>query len=150
MNIVVLVGRLTKDPELRFLPGSGRAVARFTLAVDKGLSKEKRDELASQGKPTADFIPVVVWGKQAENCANYLAKGRQVVVEGSIQTGSYDNAQGQKVYTTDVLANRVQFIDRGEGAGAGAGRSVGGNDFSSGFDSLPDGFQPIDDDDIPF
>lgn len=148
MNIVVLVGRLTKDPELRFLPGSGRAVARFTLAVDKGLSKEKRDEMTKQGKPTADFISIVVWGKQAENCANYLAKGRQVVIEGSIQTGSYDNAQGQKVYTTDVLANRVQFIDRGEGAGVQ--RNTSEDSFSAGFDSLPDGFQPIDDDDIPF
>lgn len=134
MNIVVLVGRLTKDPELRFLPGSGRAVARFTMAVDKGLSKEKREELASQGKPTADFIPVVVWGKQAENCANYLAKGRKAIIEGSIQTGSYDNESGQKIYTTEVLASRVQFLEWKEKSET---NSMGG-------------FQVIDDDDIPF
>ncbi len=133
MNIVVLVGRLTKDPELRFLPGSGRAVARFTIAVDKGLSKEKRDELTGQGKPTADFIPVVVWGKQAENCANYLEKGRKAIVEGSIQTGSYDNESGQKVYTTEVLASRVQFLEWKEKSET---NSMGG-------------FQVIDDD-VPF
>lgn len=133
MNIVVLVGRLTKDPELRFLPGSGRAVARFTMAVDKGLSKEKRDELTGQGKPTADFIPVVVWGKQAENCANYLAKGRKAIIEGSIQTGSYDNESGQKVYTTEVLASRVEFLE-----------------WKAGTKETISGFEVIDDNDIPF
>jgi len=153
MNVVVLIGRLTRDPELRFLPGNGRAVARFSVAVDKGLSREKKAEMQAQGKPTADFINVVVWGKQAENCANYLAKGRQVALEGSIQTGSYQNAQGQKVYTTDVVASRVQFIDWSENASTGQQNQAskpsnsGGN---STFDQLPDGFQPIDDDDIPF
>lgn len=137
MNTVILMGRLVRDPELRYTP-NGTANCKFTLAVDKGLSKDKREELASQGKPTADFISVVVWGKMAENCANYLAKGRQVVVEGSIQTGSYDNAQGQKVYTTDVLANRVHFIDKGDGQA------------KSNSQELPDRFKPIDDDDLPF
>lgn len=137
MNTAILMGRLVRDPELRYTQ-SGTANCKFTLAVDKGLSKDKREELASQGKPTADFISVVVWGKTAENCANYLAKGRQVVVEGSIQTGSYDNAQGQKVYTTDVLANRVHFIDKSD------------NLAKSNSQELPDGFKPIDDDDLPF
>jgi single-strand DNA-binding protein len=77
MNLAIITGRLTKDPELRYLPGTGKAVARFGVAVDKGLSKEKKQELKAQGKPTADFINVIVWGKQAENCANYIEKGRK-------------------------------------------------------------------------
>lgn len=139
MNTVILIGRLTKSPELKYLAGSGMANCRFTLAVDKGLSKDKKDEFQKQGKPTADFIQVVVWGKMAENCANYLAKGSEVAVEGSIQTGSYDNAQGQKVYTTDVLARNVQFLSRANGSGK-----------TDSLDGLPDGFQPIDDSDLPF
>jgi len=138
MNAVILIGRLTRDPELRFLPGNGRAVSRFTMAVDKGLSKEKKNEMQAQGKPTADFINIVTWGKQAENCANYLAKGRQVAIEGSIQTGSYTNDKGQKVYTTEVVASKVQFIDWAEKTSHGTQSKV------------PDGFEPIDDDDIPF
>jgi len=74
INNVNLVGRLTKDPELKYIPGSGTAVTNFTLAIDRGLSKDKKKELEAQGKPTADFIRTVVWGKQAENCANYLKK----------------------------------------------------------------------------
>jgi single-strand DNA-binding protein len=157
MNVAIFIGRLTRDPELRFLPGNGRAVARFTVAVDKGLSKEKKSEMQAQGKSTADFINIVVWGKQAENCANYLAKGRQVAIEGSIQTGSYTNAQGQKVYTTEVVANKVQFIDWSDNASSRAGSPQGqysnapsSQPSNSGFDQLPDGFEPIDDDDIPF
>ena len=114
MNNVILIGRLTSDPELRFLPGNGRAVARFSLAVDRGLSKEKRMELEQQGKPTADFPRITVWGRAAENCANYLSKGKQVAIQGRIQTGSYNNAQGQRVYTTDVVADRVEFIEWGD------------------------------------
>lgn len=138
MNMVNLLGRLVRDPELRYTP-SGTANCKFTLAVNKNLAKDKREEFESQGKPTADFIQVVVWGKTAENCANYLVKGRQVVVEGSIQTGSYDNAQGQKVYTTDVLASRVHFIDKGDAAAKSNGTNAS------------DGFVPVDaDDDLPF
>lgn len=111
INNCVLIGRLTNDPELRFLPGNGQAVAKFSLAVDRGLAKDKKEELKQQGKPTADFIRIVVWGKSAENCANYLAKGKQVAIQGSIETGSYTNQQGQKVYTTDIRANRVEFIE---------------------------------------
>lgn len=111
MNTTILIGRLTRDPELRFLPGNETAVTKFAIAVDRGLSKDKKTELQSQGKPTADFINIVVWGKQAENCANYLAKGRMAAIEGSIQTGSYENDKGQRVYTTDVVASKVQFLD---------------------------------------
>lgn len=111
MNSVNLIGRITRDLELRYIQGSGTAVTNFTLAIDKGLSKDKKQEMESQNKPTADFINVVVWGKSAENCVNYLAKGRLVAVEGRLQSGSYDDKDGKKVYTTDVNASKVHFID---------------------------------------
>ena len=88
------------------------AVARFTIAIDKGYGRDKRDEMTKQGKPTADFPRVVVFGKQADNCGLYLAKGMMCAVEGSIQTGSYTNKEGRKIYTTEVLAQRVEFIER--------------------------------------
>lgn len=116
MNNVCLVGRLTRDPELRYIPHSGTPVATFTLAVDKGLSKEKKEEMESQNKPTADFLRIVVWGKQGENCAEYLKKGRQTSVNGRLQTGSYEDKDGKKVYTTDVVANQVQFLDSANGS----------------------------------
>jgi single-strand DNA-binding protein len=83
MNTVVLIGRLTRDPDLRYTP-TGTAVAKMTLAVDRDMAKDKKAEAAQKGQPTADFIPVTVFGKQAENCANYLLKGRMCAVEGRI------------------------------------------------------------------
>ncbi|MGV8153410.1 MAG: single-stranded DNA-binding protein [Alkaliphilus sp.] len=100
MNSVVLIGRLTKNPELRFIP-SGKAVATFGLAVNNSFSKEK----------TADFFNIVVWGKAAENCANYIAKGRLVGVKGRLQTRNYENKQGIKVYITEVVADQVEFLE---------------------------------------
>ena len=99
MNQVVLIGRLTKDPELRFT-GTGKAVASMTVAVNRGFGKDKE----------ADFIPVVVWEKQAENCANYLSKGSQVGVQGRMQTRSYETQNGDKRYITEVVANNVEFL----------------------------------------
>ncbi len=111
INRVVLVGRLTKDPELRYTP-SGVAVARFTLAVNRTFSNQ-------QGERQADFINIVVWRKQAENTANFLRKGSLAGVEGRIQTGSYDGQDGKKVYTTEVVADSVQFLEpRNAGGGA--------------------------------
>ena len=112
MNNCVLIGRLTRDPEMRVLQ-SGTATTRFTLAVDRAMSKEKKQEAQGKGNPTADFIPVTVWGKQAESCAEYLAKGRMVAVSGRITTGSYEK-EGKRVYTTEVTAERVQFLEWGE------------------------------------
>ncbi len=123
MNHVVLIGRLTKDPELRYIPSTGNASTRFTLAVDKGLSKDKKQEMESKGQPTADFIQINVWGKQAENCANYLAKGRLVAVSGRIQSGSYDGQDGQRRYFTDVVADRVEFLEWGDGPRQGGGQT---------------------------
>ena len=103
MNQVVLIGRLTKDVEVRYTQ-DGMAIARFSIAVDRYTKGEKK----------ADFINVLVFGKSAENCEKYLAKGRKVALEGRIQTGSYTKDDGTKVYTTDVVANRVEFIEWGE------------------------------------
>jgi single-strand DNA-binding protein len=105
MNKVVLIGRLTKDPELRYTPGTGTAVSTVTLAVDRYNSKTQQRE--------ADFIPVVVYGKQAESLANYLSKGSPAAVSGRIQTRSYDAKDGTKRYVTEVVADvplGVQFI----------------------------------------
>lgn len=116
MNNVILMGRLTRDPDLRYLQGgSGGAVARFTIAVDKALAKDKKQEMESKNQATADFINIVVWGKMAENCAKYTQKGKRVLVTGRIQTGFYDDKEGKRVYTTDVVANNVEFIDWKDG-----------------------------------
>lgn len=145
MNSVVLIGRLVRDPELRFVAGSGRAVANFTLAVDKNLARDKKKEFEEKGQPTADFIRIVVWGKQAENCANFLTKGRLVAVNGSITTSSFKTNTGETRYSTDVLANNVEFLEWGDKK---PGQSTG-DDFNFGPDV--DDFQAIeDDDDIPF
>ncbi|WP_391118721.1 single-stranded DNA-binding protein [Psychrobacillus sp. L3] len=115
INRVVLVGRLTKDPELRYTP-SGVAMARFTLAVNRTFSNQ-------QGEREADFINCVVWRKQAENTANFLKKGSLAGVEGRIQTGSYEGQDGKRVYTTDVVADSVQFLEPRSSSGE---RSQGG------------------------
>ena len=130
-NKVVLIGRLVRDPELRYTP-SGKAVANFTLAVDRGFKD-------GEGNNQADFIRIVCWDKQAENVANNLGKGRLVCVDGSIRTGSYEK-DGQKVYTTDIQASRIVFLDWGDKKESGG---------SGGMD---DSFIPeaLDDDDVPF
>lgn len=105
MNKVVLIGRLTKDPELKFTPGTGNAVTTLTLAVDRYNTKT--------GQKEADFIPVVIWGKTAESVANYLKKGSQAAISGRIQTRSYDAKDGTKRYVTEVVADAfggVHFI----------------------------------------
>jgi len=101
LNRVILIGRLTQDPELRYTQ-NGTAVASFTVAVNR---KFKRDE--------ADFIPVVVWNKPAENCANYLGKGRLVAVEGRLQIRSYETQDGQRRRVSEIVADEVKFLDRG-------------------------------------
>ena len=102
MNKVVLIGRLTRDPELRYT-GSNTAVATFSLAVNRNFTNQ-------QGEREADFINIVVWRKQAENVKNYLSQGSQVAIEGRIQTRSYDDNNGQKRYITEVVADNVEFL----------------------------------------
>ena len=148
MNKVVLIGRLTKDPELKFTPGNGTAIATFSIAVDR--------RFKSEGQPTADFIPIVVWGKQAENTANYMSKGRLIGISGRIQTRNYEAKDGTRRYVTEIVAEEVQFL-------GGKQSSDGNNDFGGGFGGSsntgasfkkePDygnDVTPVDDDDIPF
>ena len=106
MNSVTLIGRLTKDTEMSFTPNTQTAVTRFTLAVDR-----PRRQGEENG---ADFIRITVWGKQAESCDRYLHKGSQCAVMGRIQTGSYKNRNGETIYTTDVVAERVEFLGKAE------------------------------------
>ncbi|MBS4200298.1 single-stranded DNA-binding protein [Bacillus sp. FJAT-49732] len=103
MNRVVLVGRLTKDPDLRYTP-NGVPVTTFTLAVNRTFTNQ-------QGEREADFINIVVWRKSAENAANYLKKGSLTGVDGRIQTRNYDGQDGKRVYVTEVVAESVQFLD---------------------------------------
>lgn len=103
MNRTVLVGRLTKDVDLRYTQ-NGKAVGNFTLAVNRPFKN-------SAGENEADFILCQAWGKQAENLANYMKKGSQVGVDGRIATRSYDNNQGQRVFVTEVVADNVQFLE---------------------------------------
>lgn len=142
MNNVVLIGRLTKDPELRYIP-TGTAVSMFTLAVDRGLSKEKKQEMESNNKPTADFIRIKVWGKVAENVANYLEKGRLVGVQGRIQTGFYNKDDNTRVYTTEVIATNVEFLEWGDKKKEEKGQDEY-------WDGYIEQFHPTDNDDIPF
>ena len=133
MNSVVLIGRLTKDPELRYIPNSELAVATFTVALDRPVSKGKEKQ--------TDFPRVTAFGKTAEACVKFTEKGKMIGIQGRIQTGSYKNKDGTTVYTTDVVADRVEFLewkDKGEEKAQVEDLYV------------PDGFQSLDDDDIPF
>ena len=103
LNKVILIGRLTDDPELRYTP-NGTAVCNFTLAVQRSFRNR-------QGEYDTDFIDIVVWRKQAENCANYLSKGRLVATEGRLQIRSYETDDGQRRRVTEVVANNVQFLE---------------------------------------
>lgn len=151
INRVVLVGRLTKDVDLKYTP-SGIAMARFTLAVNRTFSNQ-------QGEREADFINCLVWRKQAENAANYLSKGSLAGVEGRIQTGSYEGQDGKRVYTTDVVADSVQFLEPKNGqATQNNGPTGQPNDHQRSHseyqqpetDSFTNSEGPVDDSDLPF
>lgn len=109
LNRIVLIGRLTQDPELRYT-NSGTAVATFSLAVD-------RQRTNQNGERETDFINIVVWQKQAETCAQYLHKGRLAAIDGRLQIRSYENREGQKVRVAEVVAESVRFLDRGDPSG---------------------------------
>ncbi|HEM4129662.1 TPA: single-stranded DNA-binding protein [Streptococcus suis] len=129
INNVVLVGRMTRDAELRYTP-SNQAVATFTLAVNRNFKNQN-------GEREADFINVVIWRQQAENLANWAKKGALIGITGRIQTRSYDNQQGQRVYVTEVLADSFQLLEsrtarEGQGGAYSAGNSfAAGNDYNS-------------------
>ena len=132
MNSVFLIGRLTRDPEVKDT-NSGMRVAKFTLAVDRPPTK-------SDEKQT-DFPRIVCFGNTAENVGRYIGKGRQVAIQGKIQTGSYTKQDGTKVYTTDVIADRVEFL---------GSNNDSWNDKKSKVEEYPDFHQYDNDDDIPF
>lgn len=151
LNRIVLIGRLTRDPELRYTP-AGVAVTQFTLAVDRNFTGQN-------GEREADFIPVVTWRQLAETCANYLRKGRLTAVEGRIQVRNYENNDGKRVYVTEVIADNVRFLESNRSNEQGSGNSTSsssGNGSKSQNRSSGDPFsgdgKPIDinDDDLPF
>lgn len=141
LNSVVLIGRLTKDPELRYTQ-SGKAVATLRLAVDRGTTNP-------QGEKETDFIDVVVWERQAETVANYLQKGRLVAVQGRLQVRQYETQEGQRREKAEIVANSVRFLD--------SGRDQGGDRFAGGTGGSPRRETGMgseltfnDDDDVPF
>lgn len=142
MNKVVLIGRLTKDPELKYTPGTGTAVTTITLAVENYNSKTQ--------EKTADFIPVVLWGKQAENTAQYMLKGNQVAISGRISVRTYDAKDGTKRYVTEVVAdmfNGVQFLSKNNNSNSNT--SVENNDIFGGM-NFDEYNMPVDDGFMPF
>lgn len=145
MNSVILIGRLTRDPELRYTNGSQMAIAKFSLAVDRPVRQGEERK--------ADFPRITVFGKQAENCEKYLAKGRMVCVQGRIQTGSYQDKDGKTVYTTDVIADRVEFLEWGDRTQGGTNSNFEQQSDVSAEEGLeaemPDSFLAINED-VPF
>ncbi|MBC1521423.1 single-stranded DNA-binding protein [Listeria aquatica] len=154
MNRVVLVGRLTKDPELRYTP-AGVAVATFTLAINRNFKN-------GQGEQEADFINCVVWRKPAENVANFLKKGSLAGVDGRIQTRNYEGQDGKRVYVTEVVAESVQFLEPKVASTSNSNQHVGNQSYSqrkapqatqnASSNPFAGNGKPIDisDDDLPF
>ena len=122
MNKAILIGRLTRDPEIRYT-SSNRAVCQFSIAVDRPFTNQ------TTGQREADFINIVVWDKQAENVGKYVTKGRLVAVEGRIQTRNYDNNEGKRTYVTEVIASNVEFL--------GSANDNKGNNNNPQFDANP-------------
>lgn len=136
MNKVVIIGRLTKDPELKYTPGNGTAVTQITVAVERRFKKDGHQE--------ADFIPVVIWGKAAESTAQYTEKGRLIGISGRIQTRSYEAKDGGKRYVTELVAEEVKFLEFAKKSGDASYAS--GEEYGAPYDDMT----PIDDGDIPF
>lgn len=144
LNRSILIGRLTRDPELRYTP-NGVAVTQFTLAVDRPFQTNSQRE--------ADFIPIVTWRQLAETCANYLKKGRLTAVEGRIQISNYDNNEGRKVYVTEVVADNVRFLESNHDGGQQLERQADRpEEHKPRENPFSDEGKPIDisDDDLPF
>lgn len=139
MNQVVLVGRLTRDPELKYIPGTGTAVASFTIAID-------RNYINKEGKRDTDFIPIEVIGKSAEYCANYITKGKLVALEGNIRVDNYQTQSGEKRTFTKVSTKSVQSLESKSKSSNSYKESI--QDETIGLD--PQGFEIIDDNELPF
>lgn len=136
MNKVVIIGRLTKDPELKYTPGNGTAVTQITVAVERRFKKD--------GQQEADFIPVVIWGKAAESTAQYTEKGRLIGISGRIQTRSYEAKDGGKRYVTELVAEEVKFLEFAKKSSDASNTS--GEEYGASYEDMT----PIDDDQIPF
>lgn len=142
MNRVILMGRLTRDPEVRYSQGEkAMAIAKYTLAVDRRGKKSSENN-----EQTADFINCVAFDRAGEFTEKYFRQGMRVLVSGRIQTGSYTNKEGKKVYTTDVIMDEQDFADS-ENASGQTQRPALGNTFQDGFVNIPDG---VEDPDLPF
>ncbi len=143
LNRIVLIGRLTREPELRFTP-NGHAVCSFTLAVDRPFTNQ-------EGNRETDFINIVVWNKQGENCAQYLAKGRLAAVDGRLQIRSYDGNDGQRRYVTEVIADNVRFLSsRNEGNASSNSNNTGYESPNLGAINSFENTAPLTSDDLPF
>jgi len=142
VNKVILVGNLGRDAELRYTPG-GAAVATLNMATT-----EVWNDKAGQRQEKTEWHRVVLWGKQAESLQEYLTKGKQIYVEGRLQTRQWDDKDGNKRYTTEIKADRITLLGGGGGGGRGASMDRGGAAMSHGADEPP--MEPITDDDIPF
>lgn len=147
MNQVVLIGRLTRNPEVRYIPGSGTAVATFTVAVDRNFTKK-------DGTKDTDFIPVELMGKSAEFCSKYATKGRLVSILGSLRVDKYQDQNGQNKTFTKVSGNSFQLLDSKKDNNTNTNPSLENEPvFEPNFEPQgldPNGFQAIDDDEIPF
>jgi len=140
MNKLIIIGNLTRDPETRTV-ASGSTVCSFTVAVNRRRSSQ------NQNQPDADFFRISAWNKLGENCQRYLAKGRKVCVVGSVSVSSYESKDGGTRFSLDVFAEDVEFLSprsENQGGGSGYGSSNAGNSSDS------NGFQEVDDDDLPF
>ena len=142
MNKAILIGRLTRDPELRTTP-TGRNVCQFSIAVNRTYTN-------ANGEREADFINCVVWDKQAENLAKYQKKGNQIAVDGRIQTRNYDDKDGKKVYVTEVIAEETYFADSRREAEANGSNPFSGVDAPFNATDSQSDFSPVTDDDLPF
>lgn len=133
MNKVILMGRLTRDPEVRYASGDNLAIARYTLAVDRRFHRD--------GEATADFINCVTFGRAAEFAEKYLRQGTKIVVSGRIQTGSYTNRDGHKIYTTEIVVEEQEFAE-GKNAGSGSSRpQLAPETDPDGFMNIPEGIE---------
>lgn len=119
MNKIILLGRLTRDPEVRYT-STGKVVCQFTLAVDRPFTSQ-------EGQKEADFIPVVTWGKTAETCGKHLAKGQRALVEGRLQIRSYDAKDGSKRWVTEVIADRFEFVESKKDSAGGQANTTDAN-----------------------
>ena len=143
MNKVILMGRLTRDPEVRYTTNNNTLVCTFSIAVNRRFGQQ-------DGQPTADFFNIVAWSKTGEFCSKYFKKGQQVGIVGRLQTRNYDDKDGKKVYVTEVVAEETYFADSRRDGEGGSGNSFNGVDAPFNTSEGASDFTPVTDDDLPF